>query len=459
MARPAALIVLLLLACGCVRAGFERGAEDGPAGDIGSHDAPSGDAARQDQGGSCAAGALDTTFGGKGFVVLPVNKTTSDQAKEVAVDATGRIVVAGQTWTAATGNDLFVTRSLASGALDTGFGAQGIVQTQIGAGVNNDALFGMTIDGAGRIVAGGQSYRAGNRHDFAFARYTSTGALDANFGTKGVVVLNSGANDDRATNLVVDGKGRVVFSGWTEVSSIAHRFLAGRITAGGVVDQSFAGSGVSLAAFAGRSASAWAVGVDSAGRVVAGGYVWSSAKQNNDVAVARYTTDGFADTTFAANGELEVDASQSEDKAWDLVVDTKDRILLVGQTKTASRESLLVLRLTTDGKLDTGFGDKGIFLTDASLKAGGYAVLIDGAGRVVAAGHAQGSKDQDVLVVRLRDDGTPDPSFHKTGRVVVDLGREEYVREAALDAKGRLLVTGWHDLNEKADSFLLRLCM
>ena len=142
-----------------------------------------------------------------------------------------------------------------------------------------------------------------------------------------------------------------------------------------------------------------------------------------------------------------------------MVVDDSDRILVVGRSGISASGRLFVLRLRSDGSLDPTFGDKGIFLLDASLDATGRTVSIDATGRVVATGSARGTGDLDVVVVRLDKDGKPDPTLDGKGHVLIDLGREEDVHGATLDAAGRLLVTGWQDYDPTTDSFILRLIM
>src|SRR5262245_1472397 len=64
----------------------------------------------------------------------------------------------------------------APGDLDTSFGTGGKVVTPIGTG--SDGGHAVAIDGSGRIVVAGWSSN-GTDDDFAVARYTASGSLDA----------------------------------------------------------------------------------------------------------------------------------------------------------------------------------------------------------------------------------------------------------------------------------------
>jgi uncharacterized delta-60 repeat protein len=192
---------------------------------------------------------------------------------------------------------------------------------------------------------------------------------------------------------------------------------------------------------------------------VVAGWVYNGAQKANDVAVVRFAADGTLDAAFGTGGEVQLDVSSGDDHAWNLALDAGGGILVVGRCGiTSAGGRLLVLRLQGDGDLDTAFGDKGIHRMDASLEATGRSISVDAKGRVVAAGDAQGAGDLDVVVLRLRGDGSPDPTLGGKGHVLIDLGRNEHVRGSTLDAAGRLLVTGWLDEDQTTDSFILRVC-
>jgi uncharacterized delta-60 repeat protein len=70
----------------------------------------------------------------------------------------------------------------APGDLDTSFGSGGKVTTAIGAGGYGQDV---AIDGSGRIVVAGYSSN-GTDDDFAVVRYTASGALDTTFGSGGM---------------------------------------------------------------------------------------------------------------------------------------------------------------------------------------------------------------------------------------------------------------------------------
>src|SRR5262245_13514944 len=94
-----------------------------------------------------AAGALDTSFGGTGIVIIDFGVATS-----VAVDSLDRVVVAGYTYAGST-FDFAVARLTAAGALDDSFDGDG-KQTIDYLGFN-DYAFGVADDFVERVVVAG----------------------------------------------------------------------------------------------------------------------------------------------------------------------------------------------------------------------------------------------------------------------------------------------------------------
>jgi uncharacterized delta-60 repeat protein len=108
-------------------------------------------------------GTLDPSFSGDGLQTTDFLFGDGDQANDVAIQASGRIVAVGLAGGGATGNDFGLARYNANGTLDTSFSGDGRKRTNFG---GSDGANGVALQGDGRIVAVG----AGNG-EFALARY------------------------------------------------------------------------------------------------------------------------------------------------------------------------------------------------------------------------------------------------------------------------------------------------
>jgi uncharacterized delta-60 repeat protein len=121
----------------------------------------------------CLAGAgdLDPTFGDGGKVITDFG-FNFDTAHALAIQADGRIVVAGRTLGFNTlGDDFALARYNPNGTLDATFGSGGLVTTDFASSFV-DVARAVAIQAAGRIVVAGQTLSGSPRgFNFALARY------------------------------------------------------------------------------------------------------------------------------------------------------------------------------------------------------------------------------------------------------------------------------------------------
>jgi uncharacterized delta-60 repeat protein len=105
-----------------------------------------------------------------------------------AVQSNGNIVVAGTASTAIDQADVFaIARFTPSGQLDTSFGNDGLVTTDISGTL--PSVTAVIVQPNGQILVGGAS-GSGRRHvpsNTVLVRYNSNGSLDTTFGTGGIV--------------------------------------------------------------------------------------------------------------------------------------------------------------------------------------------------------------------------------------------------------------------------------
>jgi uncharacterized delta-60 repeat protein len=114
-------------------------------------------------------GALDETFGEGGFVLSDVTGKR-ETGTSLAIDSTGRIVIAGYTDVGyySVEYNFLLTRFLPDGSLDLAFGAGGGVISEAG---YNDELYALTLQDDNTIVVAGKSGYYGFSDYFTVARY------------------------------------------------------------------------------------------------------------------------------------------------------------------------------------------------------------------------------------------------------------------------------------------------
>jgi len=113
-------------------------------------------------------GSLDTTFNGTGKVTTAIG-LAEDRGEAVAIQTDGKIVVAGSTDIGGLERDIAVVRISGAGALDLDFGTGGKVVTSIDEW--SDGGTAIAIQADGKILVAGYANNSYPNSDFAVVRY------------------------------------------------------------------------------------------------------------------------------------------------------------------------------------------------------------------------------------------------------------------------------------------------
>ncbi len=174
-------------------------------------------------------GSLDTGFAGDGTTSVALGDVENGQAVALAPD--GKIVVAGRS---AVGQRGLVARLLPNGTLDNGFGVTGTLTLEYG---GNDSLQDVVVQPDGKIVTVGQG---GVGNDLVVTRLIATGLPDAAFNGAGSVPFDFGAIETGAA-VALQPDGKVLAAGNTSAGTQAAVVV--RLNANGTPDTSFDGDG------------------------------------------------------------------------------------------------------------------------------------------------------------------------------------------------------------------------
>jgi uncharacterized delta-60 repeat protein len=344
-----------------------------------------------------------------------------------------------------------VVMHAADGDRDLSFGAGGIVTTDFS--VTFDSGNAIAVQADGKIVAAGTSFTG--LGDFAVARYNPDGSLDTTFGTGGQITVDlNGGSADMARALAIHTDGRIVVAGETTgaLPPFDKNFAVARFNGNGSLDTTFDGDGIAITDFGATVLEgATSVAVQSDGRIVAAGGAFNAITQI-DFAVARYNTDGSLDTTFDGDGRVTTQISLLNfDIAASVAIQADGRIVALG---FAGFDFALV-RYNSDGSLDTTFGGTGIVTTDFGGSDGGTGLAIQPDGKLVAIGRASGGVD--FALARYHSDGSLDASFGSGGRVTTDFPDAKAVASGvALQVDGKIVAIGRYNAGEGDDFAVAR---
>jgi uncharacterized delta-60 repeat protein len=206
-------------------------------------------------------------------------------------------------------------------------------------------------------------------------------------------------------------------------STLGNDFAVWRVDSSGKSITSFDADGkVEVDFNAGSNDTARAVTVDGSGRAIVVG------ESNNDIAVIRLNTNGTLDTTFDTDGKVTVNTGGA-DSAYGVAVDGGGRIVVAGANFIGGSADFVVVRLNANGALDTSFSADGISSTTFGSEDIGTSLAVDGNGRIVVGGYtnvnATTTGPNDLAVARFNADGTLDAGFSGDGRNTVDFGNDD----------------------------------
>jgi uncharacterized delta-60 repeat protein len=384
-------------------------------------------------------GHLDRSFGGDGMVTT--NFGHYNYASGAAIDHHGRIVAVGHP----EGYDFGLARYGRDGRLDRNFSRNGKVTRGVYGTPSSVA-----IDAKGRIVVAGDYGCDGDDCSYwsaVLARYKPNGTIDRSFGFGGTVGADfEGYDDSSLASVALDPQGRIVVAGGADGGTPYNSgdFALARYTPDGRPDPTFGGDGTVTTDFDGDGDGASSLAIDSQGRIVAAGSA-RLGKRHADFALARYLPNGVLDSSFDGDGRITTHLGNSSG-ASSLVIDPQGRILAAGLADWRRGEGKFGLaRYLPSGDLDPLLGGDGTVTTKFGREhdSRAAAVAIDSRGRIVALGSTEAPRSYDnFAVARYWPSGRLDRSFSRNGKVTTNLGGDDEAASALLDSRDRIVAVG-----------------
>ena len=360
-----------------------------------------------------APGDLDTSFGTNGFVTTNIPNGSST-ANGGAVQPDGKVIAVGHVGATNFGKSNFaLTRYNANGTLDSTFGSNGVVSTDFGnsGGASIDTVYAMALQTDGKIIAAGTTEDPTASTNFALIRYNVDGSVDTAFGTNGRVHTDFGARkQDVARAVKVQPDGKVVVVGYTDIGGSAtnYEFAAARYNPDGSLDLTFGTRGLVKTGFGTALDRAHAVAIQGDNKIVVGG------EKGNDFALMRYHVNGTLDTTFDGDGKATTAFGTKIDAIRGLAIQADGKIVAAGDVNADDfgDGDIGVARYTVAGRLDTSFDGDGKVLTTVAASEGASAIALQGDGKIVVGGSATlPETDNDFALLRYNGDGSLDTAF------------------------------------------------
>src|SRR5262249_32074104 len=136
--------------------------------------------------------------------------------------------------------DFALIRYGPSGRLDGSFGAGGKVRTKVGSPLSRDYVYGVAVQPDGKIIAAGEC-RTNGSSEFPLVRYEADGSLDRSFGFDGEVLTDLGRSSG-AFAVAVESTGKVLAAG-AGGDPLASSFALAQYNPDGSLDPTFGEGG------------------------------------------------------------------------------------------------------------------------------------------------------------------------------------------------------------------------
>ena len=341
------------------------------------------------------------SFGRCGLASLDVVSGEASEVSAAALQTDGAVLAVGSVGTRG------LVMRLRDGAYDTTFGSTGRKYFSYD---SSGRFFAVAPVVSGGGVAVG-SRTVGNATDTVVLRFTGAGAADNSFAGNGRLTVNLGG-DDAARAVAALGDGSVVAAGDAGSGGFVTRY-----TPSGVPDTSFSSDGqVTSLPMIVR-----AVAVRADGAIYVGGSTTSSPA---DWRIMRLNEDGSVDSSFGGSSGVTVDAG-GDDGITAMVLNPNGRLVVSGFGHgAAGHGQTLVRRYLADGSEDPAFapGRESFGVDD---RPSAMARQTDG--KVIVAVNSSVGSDNDIVLLRVNDDGQEDATFGIDGASILDAGRRAAV--------------------------------
>ncbi|MDG0817744.1 hypothetical protein [Bdellovibrio svalbardensis] len=375
-----------------------------------------------------ATGALDTSYGASGKASF--NILADENVSAAAANSSGEVFVAVNEMS---DGDIVVVKLTPTGALDTSFaGDGGFNIADANAWESSDIkvatdgsvlLYGLLNDGADKV--------------FLYKIDSTTGVPVNGVGTNGVIYPTLASGDSSYLQSIITSDHGFAILGASDAGNVLLKLKSDY-----TVDSTFGLSGaVDLSACA-------TCEVADVVELPDQGYLIVGTNYNNGKVVAiSLNKDGSYRSSFGTAGILEIATSVNPSKATKALIDANDKIILAGDMGAASSQNF-ILKMDLSGALDTGFGTLGILEMTNANRSGVYALIESQDHGYLLGGYASdASSNYFDLIVKVTAAGQLDTIFATNGKFMNsnNLGGDAGIWNIKLDPQGRVVAgTNWN---------------
>ena len=305
-----------------------------------------------------------------------------------------------------------------SGELDSSFGINGMVKTNLGKGTTE---YGSTaVQSDGKIVVVG-STTSGSETAFILIRYNTDGSVDSSFSKDKKLT-------DARRSIAIQSDGKIVVLG--AINEYPYSSILARLNIDGSLDGSFSKDGKQTTDLIISS-----IAIQSDGKIVVAGSTNNGS--NTNFVVARYNTDGSPDRSFSGDGKEYIDLG-----ATSVAIQKDGKIVVAGDPFLDAINIIGLARLNNDGSLDKSFSDDGQQSTYFTGLAIVESIAVGGDGKIVVSGISYDGSGNggNYFIGRYNPDGSLDSSFSDDGKELTNFGGV-LGGSVAIESEGKIILS------------------
>jgi len=387
-------------------------------------------------------GSLDATFSDDGIVAT--GGGWSDKVKAVLLQDDGKIVAAGSSYDGVSDVSIFsLARYTPLGNLDPDFGSSGIQTSLIGASCQ---IMSACLQDDQKIIVAGASDDGGDPC-LTLARYTTAGILDTDFGTAGIAIAPFGGEASFSYTVLVRNNGNILASGMCFIPPVPFQMNAmACFLNDGTLDTDFDGDGMAQMGAGNSLCTPLKVLLQNNGKILTVGIV--NNEIDDDAFIMINNPDGSFDDTFDDDGLLIVDGSFDEEfrsAAIKYSGGTAENIYVVGEQSSGGHSHMAVVCYTMDGTMDPAFAGGSPLMISVGTNDNASDITIMDDGSIIISGYTDDGSNSDFLLVSVSEDGTINTGFDDDGIVTTDITPMDILSDMEIQADGKIVLAGFSD--------------
>lgn len=293
------------------------------------------------------------------------------------------------------------------------------------------------------------------------AQSQTAGSLDTSFGTGGKVLTGFTAvtnSNDESYYSAIQTDGKIVTVGDSPIASGNYDFTIVRYLTNGTLDTTFGTQG-KVTFGLGNYDSARAVAINTDGKIyVVGGTGGTSLSLSTNITLIRLNTNGTLDTTFGTAG-VSTFGLTGYDIPTDITIQSDGKILISGNNivdLTDNYSDLSLFRINPDGTLDLDFSNDGKLTLNLGDEDRPSIIEIDASNKILLGGKC-GSY---IGMARYNQDGSFDNTFGTMGKITLQINeRSVTVGDFKIQTDGKIVLTGsyYSSVASNPDVYIARL--